>query len=145
MTDQNSLAFNPKQIQEEIIDQYFAKDNKRPWIVGFSGGKDSTMLLQLVWYALKSIPVELRTRKIYIVCNNTLVENPKILEYTEKVLGKIQKAAVEQLLPITVHRTAPKLEDTFWVNLIGRGYPSPNNVFRWCTERMKINQLPAYE
>lgn len=63
MPDQNLVAFNPKQIQEEIIDQYFAKDNNRPWIVGFSGGKDSTMLFQLVWYALKSIPVESRTRK----------------------------------------------------------------------------------
>lgn len=144
MPDQNLVAFNPKHIQEEIIDQYFAKDNNRPWIVGFSGGKDSTMLLQLVWYALKTIPVESRTRKIYVVCNNTLVENPKILEYTEKILDKIQKAVVEQSLPITVHRTAPKLEDTFWVNLIGRGYPAPNNVFRWCTERMKINPTTQF-
>ncbi|WP_285442348.1 DNA phosphorothioation system sulfurtransferase DndC [Candidatus Brocadia sp. AMX2] len=144
MPDQNLVAFNPKHIQEEIIDQYFAKDNNRPWIVGFSGGKDSTMLLQLVWYALKTIPVESRTRKIYVVCNNTLVENPKILEYTEKILDKIQKAAVEQSLPITVHRTTPKLEDTFWVNLIGRGYPSPNNAFRWCTERMKINPTTQF-
>ncbi len=144
MTNQNLTAFNPKQIQEEIIDQYFAKDNKRPWIVGFSGGKDSTMLLQLVWYALKSVPTELRKRNIYIVCNNTLVENPKILEYTEKVLERIKNVAAEQLMPITVHRTIPKLEDTFWVNLIGRGYPAPNNVFRWCTERMKINPTTQF-
>lgn len=144
MTNQNSVTFNTKQIQAEIIDQYLAKDNKRPWIVGFSGGKDSTMMLQLVWYALKSIPVELRTRKIYVVCNNTLVENPKIVEYTEKVLERIKNAATEQLMPITVHRTTPRLEDTFWVNLIGRGYPAPNNVFRWCTERMKINPTTQF-
>lgn len=138
------MAFNLKEIQEEIADQYLNDNNPRAWIVGFSGGKDSTMLLQLVWYALKSIPAELRTRKIYVVCNNTLVENPKILEYTEKVLKKIQKSAAEQSMPITVHRTIPKLEETFWVNLIGRGYPAPNNVFRWCTERMKINPTTQF-
>jgi DNA sulfur modification protein DndC len=74
-----------------------------------------------------------------VVCNDTLVENPKIVEYTNDVLNKIEKAAFEQGLPIFVVRTSPKLEDTFWVNLIGKGYPAPNNAFRWCTERLKIN------
>jgi DNA sulfur modification protein DndC len=138
------MAFNFKQIKEEITDQYLHDNNPRPWIVGFSGGKDSTMLLQLVWYTLETIPSKSRTRKVYVVCNNTLVENPKILEYTEKVLNKIQRAAAEQSMPITVHRTIPKLEDTFWVNLIGKGYPAPNNVFRWCTERMKINPTTQF-
>lgn len=138
------MPLNPNKIIEEITDQYLNDDNPRPWIVGFSGGKDSTMLLQLVWYALKTIPAELRTRKIYVVCNNTLVENPKILEYTKGVLKKIEKAAAEQTMPVYVHQTIPKLEDTFWVNLIGRGYPAPNNVFRWCTERMKINPTTQF-
>ena len=133
-----------KSIQEEIQDQYFADDNNVSWIVGFSGGKDSTMLLQLVWSAIKSLPAEVRTRNIYVVCNNTLVENPKIIEYTERVLKKIQIAAAEQSMPVTVHRTIPKLEDTFWVNLIGKGYPAPNNIFRWCTERMKINPTTQF-
>ena len=133
-----------KSIIAEIQAQYFEDDNNRPWIVGFSGGKDSTMLLQLVWYALIEYPAELRKRKIYVVCNNTLVENPKILAYTEKVLDKIQKAAVKKSMPITVHRTTPRLEDTFWVNLIGKGYPAPNNIFRWCTERMKINPTTKF-
>src|SRR5690606_19297950 len=99
--------------------------------VGFSGGKDSTMLLQQVWYALKSIPAQLRTRKIYVVCNNTLVENPKIIEYVERVLKKIEVAAHEQSMPIMVQRTTPSLEDSFWTKLIGLGYPAPNSVFRW--------------
>jgi len=131
-------------IISEIQEQYFEDDNNRPWILGFSGGKDSTMLLQLVWYALKELPAESRQRKIHVVCNNTLVENPKILEYTEKVLDRIQRTAVEKSMPITVNRTTPKLEDTFWVNLIGKGYPAPNNIFRWCTERMKINPTTKF-
>jgi len=138
------MSFNPQYLQEEIVDQYLADDNNRPWIVGFSGGKDSTMLLQLVWYAIRQLPEELRTRKVYVVCNNTLVENPKIIEYTERVLKKIQEAAAEQSMPMYVQRTTPKLEETFWVNLVGKGYPAPNNIFRWCTERLKINPTTQF-
>jgi DNA sulfur modification protein DndC len=79
-----------KEIEEEIADQYLNDENPRPWIIGFSGGKDSTMLLQLAWNAILNIPKKQRTRKVYIICNNTLVENPQILKYTEVVLQKIQ-------------------------------------------------------
>jgi DNA sulfur modification protein DndC len=133
------MALEINHIREEIADQYFVDDGNIPWIVGFSGGKDSTMLLQMVWYAIKELPAELRNRPIYVVCNNTLVENPKIIQYTEKVLDKIKQAAMEQSMPVFVERTIPKLEDSFWVNLIGKGYPAPNSAFRWCTERLKIN------
>jgi len=128
-----------QQLYDEIQEQYFEDDGNIPWIVGFSGGKDSTMLLQAVWIALKQLPQQLLKRDIYVVCNNTLVENPKIVTYTEEVLNKIELAAMEQSMPVFVIRTTPKLEDTFWVNLIGKGYPAPNNAFRWCTERLKIN------
>lgn len=138
------MSFNPKYIQKEIHEQYIEDDYNRPWILGFSGGKDSTMLLQLVWYALLEIPPQLRKRKIYVVCNNTLVENPMIIEYVERVLNQIQKEAHEQSMPIIVIRTIPSLEDTFWTKLIGLGYPAPNNVFRWCTERLKINPTTQF-
>lgn len=139
------MAFNVAELEDEIQDQYLNDENtKRPWIVGFSGGKDSTTLLQLVWNAVRRIPDGLRTRKIYVVCNNTLVENPKIIEYTNRVLDRIQQAAAEQSMPIMVHRTTPKLEETFWVNVLGKGYPAPNKIFRWCTERLKINPTSTF-
>lgn len=138
------MAFSIREIQEEIIDQYLNDDNPRPWIVGFSGGKDSTMLLQLVWNAIKSLPQELKKRSIHVVCNNTLVENPKIIQYNEDVLYRIGKAAFEQSMPVFVEHTTPRLEDTFWVNLLGRGYPAPNSTFRWCTERLKISPTTEF-
>ncbi len=139
------MALDLLLIQQEITDQYLNDENPRPWIVGFSGGKDSTMLLQLVWYAIKELPKELRnSRPIYVVCNNTLVENPKIIQYTEQVLDNIQQSAAKQSLPFFVIRTTPKLEDTFWVNLLGKGYPAPNNTFRWCTERLKIDPTTEF-
>uniref|UniRef100_UPI0040490253 DNA phosphorothioation system sulfurtransferase DndC n=1 Tax=Gelidibacter sp. TaxID=2018083 RepID=UPI0040490253 len=83
-------------------------------------------------------------RDIYVVCNDTMVENPVITEYVYRVLDKIEIAAREQGIPIYVVKTIPRLEDSFWVNLIGRGYPAPNNAFRWCTERLKIRPTSRF-
>lgn len=139
------MAMNIKFIEGEIIDQYLYDQNStRPWIIGFSGGKGSTMLLQLVWSAVSKIEGFLRKRKIYVICNDTLVENPKIVQNINSTLAKIQKAAAEQDLRIFVHQTTPRLEDTFWVKLIGKGYPAPNNTFRWCTDRLKINPTTQF-
>lgn len=138
-----------KHIINEIIDQYcYADSSDRPWIIGFSGGKDSTALLTLVWEALlrirqMPIPFQLK-RPIFVVCNNTLVENPIIVEYTDRILSKIDIAAREQDLPIFVRRTIPRLEDSFWVNIIGKGYPVPNNAFRWCTDKLKIKPTSRF-
>lgn len=134
-------------IIDEIIDQYmFADHTKRPWIIGFSGGKDSTVMLQLVWEALRQVKDYhgVVDRPIYVVCNDTMVENPVITEYVYRVLDKIEQAAVEQDLPIRIQKTIPRLEDSFWVNLIGKGYPAPNNAFRWCTERLKIRPTSRF-
>lgn len=136
-------------IINEIIDQYaYADHSQRPWIIGFSGGKDSTVLLTFVWEALlqlKNLPTPFQLRRpVYVVCNDTLVENPLIAHYTHKVLDKIIEEAKEQDLPIYVKRTIPRLEDSFWVNTIGRGYPVPNSAFRWCTDKLKIKPTSRF-
>lgn len=134
---------------DEIIDQYmFAEDSLRPWIIGFSGGKDSTVMLELVWLAIKQIKehhgLQVKLRDVYVVSNDTMIENPIIVDYVNKVLEKISQAAVEQDMPIQVVKTIPRLEDTLWVNMIGKGYPAPNNAFRWCTERLKIRPTARF-
>lgn len=136
-------------IISELIDQYcYADISERPWIIGFSGGKDSTAMLTLVWEALlriRKMPVPFQLRRpIYVVCNDTLVENPIIVEYTNRILNKINIAAREQDLPIFVRKTIPRLEDSFWVNIIGKGYPVPNNAFRWCTDKLKIKPTSRF-
>ena len=130
------------EIINELIDQYLEEDRyNRSWIIGFSGGKDSTVLLTLVWLALQKIrndKIATLKRPVYVVCNDTMVENPVIEEYVTTVLLTIQKAAREQQFPIVVKTTTPQIEDTFWSCVIGKGYPVPNNSFRFCTEKMKI-------
>lgn len=140
----------PKRIQaviDDIADQYLEKDRyNRPWIIGFSGGKDSTVLLTLTWLAMRQLQNKGKelTRNVYVVCNDTMVENPVIEEYVLKVLKKINEAAVEQNLPIKVFKTIPELEDSFWCLVIGKGYPVPNNAFRFCTEKMKIKPTSKF-
>lgn len=137
-------------IIDELIDQYaYADSSERPWIIGFSGGKDSTVLLTLVWKALLKLreevpfPFQLR-RPVYVVCNDTMVENPIIVEYVAEVLTQIEKEARNQNLPIFVKKTLPKIDSTFWVNVIGKGYPVPNNSFRWCTDKLKIRPTSSF-
>lgn len=110
-----------------------------PWVVGYSGGKDSTATLQLIWKAVAALPVEKRSKPIHVISTDTLVENPVVAIWVTNSLTAMQKAAHEQEMPIIPHRLTPKLEDRFWVNLIGRGYPAPRPLFRWCTSRLKIN------
>ncbi len=110
-----------------------------PWVVGYSGGKDSTATLQLVWMALERLSVEQRTKRIHVITNDTLVENPVVASWVNRSLETMGERAAAADLPIEPHRLTPEVHDTFWVNLIGRGYPAPNRRFRWCTERMKIN------
>jgi len=139
------MSLNVQHLENEIIDQYlYDEHSSRPWIIGFSGGKDSTMLLQIVWNALKRIEPILLTRQIYVVCNDTLVENPRIVKFIDKTLKRIQKEANLNQFPIIVHQTMPNLENTFWVKLIGLGYPAPNKFYRWCTERLKIDPTTRF-
>ena len=134
-------------IIEELKDQYMEADkNCRPWIIGFSGGKDSTVLLMLTWITMQELREEGQPlhRRVYVVCNDTMVENPVIEEYVSTVLLKIADAAREQFLPVQVVTTTPQLEDTFWSCVIGKGYPVPNNSFRFCTEKMKIKPTSKF-
>ena len=115
----------------------FTRRHKIPWIVAYSGGKDSTLLLQLVW-EVAAVTTGVPRRPIYIVANDTLVESPLVIRHLRQSLTTIRKAIERAGLPISVKVTEPCIDQTFWVNVIGRGYIPPTRNFRWCTDRMKI-------
>lgn len=110
-----------------------------PWCVGYSGGKDSTATLQLVWNAISSLPPDKRTKTIHVITTDTLVENPVVSAWVRKSLARMKQAAIEQEMPIEPSLLHPNTKDTFWVSIIGKGYPAPRHRFRWCTERLKIS------
>lgn len=131
-----------QELCEEIRELYVA--DSVPWVVGYSGGKDSTAVLQLVWLALQGMPMDQRNKPVYVISTDTLVENPVVATWVTGSLDQMQLAAAEQGLPIQPNRLTPKVEDTFWVNLIGKGYPAPRPKFRWCTERLKIKPSNSF-
>jgi DNA sulfur modification protein DndC len=124
-------------LMDEISTMYCA--DGIPWVVGYSGGKDSSAVLQLIWLAISELPIESRKKPIYVISTDTLVENPIVASWVQNSLDKMGDAAREAGLPLTPHRLTPEVRNSFWVNLIGRGYPAPRPRFRWCTERLKIN------
>ena len=125
-------------IEAEIMELYQQDD--QPWVIGYSGGKDSSAVLQLVWQALAKLKEEggKLPKPVHVISTNTLVENPIVDCWVEQSHKKMVEVAEGEGLPIEVHRLQPRVENSFWVNLIGRGYPAPRPKFRWCTERLKI-------
>ncbi len=134
---EHGISASIEQLIEKVQQLY--KNDSIPWVVGYSGGKDSTATLQLVWFALSKLPVEERTKPVHVISTDTLVENPVVALWVTRSLNIMEQAAKEQELPIESHRLLPELKDRYWVNLIGRGYPAPRPKFRWCTSRLKIN------
>jgi len=123
---------------QSIIRELFLAD-KIPWVIGYSGGKDSTATLQLVWYALRELPDDKRRHKeVHVISTDTQVEQPVIAHWVSQSLKLMEAAAERDNLPFVPHRLFPKRGNTYWVNLIGRGYPAPRRLFRWCTSRLKI-------
>jgi DNA sulfur modification protein DndC len=121
---------------QEIRELYLADDV--PWIIGYSGGKDSTATLQLVWMAIAGLEPALRKKTVYVISTDTMVENPVVAAWVANSLNVMKKAAKDQAVPIIPSLLRPNTSESFWVNLIGKGYPAPRPKFRWCTERLKI-------
>jgi len=124
-------------IYQEVRDVYVRYP--QPWVIGYSGGKDSTAVLQLVWKALEELPKLERQKPVFVIASDTKVETPVIVEYIDGTLRRINEAAAATGMPFRAEKVMPTLNSSFWVNLIGRGYPAPTSRFRWCTDRLKID------
>lgn len=127
-----------REVIETIKELY--QEDMIPWICGYSGGKDSTAVVQLVWTALSELPPEKLKKTVHVISTDTLVESPVVALWANASLTKMKQKSEEELGGIIIpHRLTPEIKDSFWVNLIGKGYPYPRTNFRWCTDRMKIN------
>jgi DNA sulfur modification protein DndC len=128
------------QMLTEEIQELYCQD-AIPWVIGYSGGKDSTTIVQLIWNAIAQLPPAKRTKTVYVMTTDTLVENPIVSVWVNNSLKQMKKAAQEQQMPFEPNLLKPDQKETFWVCLMGRGYPAPRHGFRWCTERMKIQPV----
>ena len=129
-------------LEEEIRTLYTM--DEVPWIIGYSGGKDSTATLQLVWNAITGLPESSRKKTIHVISTDTLVENPVVAAWVHNSMRGIEEKARQERMPFIAKLLHPEVEETFWVALIGKGYPAPRPKFRWCTERLKISPSNRY-
>lgn len=133
--------FNENTFEDLISEiRYVYESDDRPWIIGYSGGKDSTTVVELVYEMLLSMAPVDRHKNVYIISSDTLIENPLIKTYLSKMNKLLGEAAVKDGLPIKSCMVTPEHNNTFWTNVIGKGLPTPrmNGTFRWCTDRLKI-------
>jgi len=93
---------------------------------------------------LSELPVEKLQKKIFVISSDTLVESPRIVERIITTLENIEKASKETRLPISTNLLRPRTSDTFWVRLLGLGYPAPTSMFRWCTQMLKIDNADRF-
>ena len=128
---------NITNIIEEIYSEYVNTDY--PWIIGYSGGKDSSTVLKLVFQALK----DLKTyhKPITLLYCDTGVEIPIVNNYVKSTLKQFECECKKHNIPIKIKIATPKLNNSYFVKIIGRGYPSPTNKFRWCTNRLRITPV----
>lgn len=130
---------------EDIIQEMSIvyQHDKRPWMIGYSGGKDSTLLCCLVMEMLQRLPKSKINKMVYVVSSDTMVENPIVGNYMHKMSKMINETG--SALKIKADIIYPNTEDTFWCKVIGLGYPTPEAPgFRWCTDRLKIHPMNKY-
>ncbi len=118
--------------------------DKRPWVIGYSGGKDSSAVMTLIYMALLGLPPNERKKPVFVVSSDTLVETPVVVNHIKDSLAAIERGARRDQLPISCHQVIPENHQTFWSSLLGKGYPAPTRSFRWCTERMKIDPVSDF-
>lgn len=138
--------YGKDQVLEDIYAQVQTvyKSDHRPWVIGYSGGKDSTLTCMVVLEAISRLPEHERHKEIHIVSSDTMVENPLILNYLRININKMQQYSAKTNLNVMAKLLTPDLNDSFWVLLIGKGYPTPRQKFRWCTSRLKIKPIDEY-
>lgn len=122
---------------EEIKIEYMKESS--PWLLAYSGGKDSSAVLKLISQAMANTVDH--HRYVYVVFCDTGVENPLVTDFTKYAFRQINDFSKRKNLPISTHILRPKMKDRFWIKVIGRGCPPPTNRFRWCTDKLRVNPL----
>ena len=142
--EEGGLLTEIRKIRSQLFHHYTDTSDNYPWIIAYSGGKDSTTVLHLVIEMMLQLGRGQCSRAVHVVANDTLVESPLVIEHLKTSIEEIQKFAQQTGFPIFTKITSPYLNDSFWFNVIGKGYPPPNSRFRWCTPRMKIEPTTRY-
>lgn len=119
---------------------YLYKSDERPFSIAYSGGKDSTATMDVVFKALllnKFIYGEMH-KITYVMFSDTLLEMDPVIEGILDSIDEIEKFGLKYNLNLEIKRVSPIVKNTFFSLLIGKGYMVPRRDNRWCTDRLKV-------
>lgn len=108
----------------------------RHWAIAYSGGKDSTATVTFVAWAIRSGMVP-APDSLTVLYADTRMELPPLQQSAMRLLAELSAQGFATRVVL------PKMEDRFYVYMLGRGVPPPSNTFRWCTPQLKIEPMHA--
>jgi DNA sulfur modification protein DndC len=118
------------------------KVDETPWVVGYSGGKDSTAVVKLIFQSL--LRIRTHHKPVTVIYCDTGVEVPLASSLARRALCGLDREARAFGLPIKTKILSPSIKERLFVKIIGRGYPPPTDKFRWCTDRLRIDPVTAF-
>src|SRR3989442_13125151 len=111
-----------------------------PWEIGFSGGKDSSIVCHLAFEYLKQGLVDGSPLppKVYILYSDTLLDVPILRRNTLSTLKDMRETARAFRGLVEVKIVKPAKEHDYFSMVIDKGYSAPHFRYRWCIDRLKI-------
>lgn len=129
--------------QKQIIEIMFLYlyDN-RPLSIAYSGGKDSTVALDIALKALLLIKeiygADKLNKKSFVLFSDTLMELDPVIIGILDSLENVKEFCNLNNLNVQVEKVSPDLKNTFWSLILGKGYVLPSKNNRFCSERLKV-------
>lgn len=129
-------------IMQHMKEVYLA--DSKPWVLAVSFGKDSSLTLYLAWKMLESLKESERTKQVYVLAADTKVETPYMSQYVKRNLQLVAEKGKH--LGIVTHLVTPKMKNSFFYKVIGKGLGAPqgNSRFNWCQFSMKSEPMNDY-
>ncbi|RSV41507.1 phosphoadenosine phosphosulfate reductase [Sphingomonas sp. ABOLE] len=130
-------------VQAEFVEMTVASllaywDQHEHIAVAWSGGKDSTALVTLVVNLIEAGKLP-RPKKLYVFYADTRQELPPIQRSAELIMEKLRERDWIEVIVVRAN-----LDKRFWVYILGRGVPPPNNnTLRWCTRQIKVEPMTS--
>lgn len=136
------MLLNPVLQAIEDAQSAFEQNPNSKWIIGFSGGKDSSAMLKILLAA--AMKASTRPTEISIIYCDTGVENPVLDDYVKELFFRLEAEINASNLPFKTHFLRAPISERFFVKVIGRGYPTPTNIFRWCTDKLRVKPVTRF-
>jgi DNA sulfur modification protein DndC len=106
------------------------------WAIAFSGGKDSSATVSATVHAIETGRVK-APKSLTVLMSDTRMELPPLFSTAMQIMAELRSRGVRAEVVM------PKMDDRFFVYMLGRGVPPPSNTFRWCTAQLKIEPMIA--